>query len=853
MVLRTFLMIAVLLLSAPIATASNPHLLSGNPYVLLERSLKTSSAVERSIIRGHLAKNYPSTAEGTFSAAWIAGIEGREEDSIALYRRAIDADPEMTVGYINLALALERGGKHSEALGVYDTALNTAPFDVDLVRNGFFLRKKIHGNTQEAMRFLDEWQGKVGNLEYAFDFVRALDAEIEGEHSEAERLYRSAIDKDAPFLVYERLANLRLKQMDPQTPAARRIAYVAEVLEPLLQSGKSDEAYLFIGRTLRDRLNAGRYAIDYFSRAFDINPSAEAASEAFTQIAVHDFNAAREFLEKADKHLPDNYSLKIDLAWMHYQFLTDPDRAGKLALQALELAPHDMARAEAIRTFGVSRQSYGRFDEAHRFYVEKLKQSWPTLVRHKIIKAAAENSIAAQNFSDAKIYLDVLDIQGGESSAWVKNKLALVRQAVELEKVSGTSDRLAPVSPSIHFATDSAAIPEQGFRDLDQLANALKTSGGSKVLSIEGYTDSTGTPAGNDPLSYRRANAVREYLMDKHQIPSDNLRIAAHGSRFPEATNRSRDGRKQNRRVEIWRVGKAQPPRPAALKGNVFSPDGRHAVLERSPPQIWDMRTNTGLAPLYRGGSFRFSPDARYVAATSSYTEEDGHTANAVYVYEAASGRALAQIHEPLEVVGFAWRPDSGALAFATGDGFLKVYDIQTGTFKVTRMGTTRIGGPLVWLADGKRIAGGQHRGTEVVIWDAETLAPVHRLTGVNWPHTLGVSPDGRHLLAFDNRMKLSVWDTRRFSGPRQMDVPMIPLDLKFHPDRPWVVFNAKFEASDVSVTVVDYKRMTEVSKWVSGGTFVLDLSRDGETVTAISRGTEIELPTRTLLVPERN
>src|SRR5690606_27928059 len=111
-----------------------------------------------------------------------------------------------TVAYINLALAHEKASRPDAARDLYDKALATAPFDADLVRNGFFLRKNKFADKQAALDFLARWESEVGDVEYAFDFVRGLDAEADGRFAEAEKFYLNAISKDAPFEVYEKLA-----------------------------------------------------------------------------------------------------------------------------------------------------------------------------------------------------------------------------------------------------------------------------------------------------------------------------------------------------------------------------------------------------------------------------------------------------------------------------------------------------------------------------------------------------------------------------------------------------------------------------------------------------------------------
>ncbi|NND87991.1 MAG: OmpA family protein, partial [Flavobacteriaceae bacterium] len=67
---------------------------------------------------------------------------------------------------------------------------------------------------------------------------------------------------------------------------------------------------------------------------------------------------------------------------------------------------------------------------------------------------------------------------------------------------------------------------------------------------IEGHTDSRGSDSYNLDLSKRRAASVREYLTSKG-IPSSRLTSEGYGEARPIATNNTKAGRQQNRRVEI--------------------------------------------------------------------------------------------------------------------------------------------------------------------------------------------------------------------------------------------------------------------------------------------------------------
>ncbi|MGB5321641.1 OmpA family protein, partial [Lutimonas sp.] len=70
-------------------------------------------------------------------------------------------------------------------------------------------------------------------------------------------------------------------------------------------------------------------------------------------------------------------------------------------------------------------------------------------------------------------------------------------------------------------------------------------------FDVEGHTDSTGSDKINSKLSQARADAVRAYLIEKG-FPADMITSKGYGSANPIGDNKTRIGRQQNRRVEIF-------------------------------------------------------------------------------------------------------------------------------------------------------------------------------------------------------------------------------------------------------------------------------------------------------------
>jgi outer membrane protein OmpA-like peptidoglycan-associated protein len=99
------------------------------------------------------------------------------------------------------------------------------------------------------------------------------------------------------------------------------------------------------------------------------------------------------------------------------------------------------------------------------------------------------------------------------------------------------------------FEVDRAAIKPGATRALDQLAEALRSDPNASI-TIEGHTDSTGTPEYNMDLSTRRADSVRAYLVTRNVDPA-KITSRGLGQDYPVASNASEAGRQQNRRVEV--------------------------------------------------------------------------------------------------------------------------------------------------------------------------------------------------------------------------------------------------------------------------------------------------------------
>lgn len=107
------------------------------------------------------------------------------------------------------------------------------------------------------------------------------------------------------------------------------------------------------------------------------------------------------------------------------------------------------------------------------------------------------------------------------------------------------------VIPHLHFAFDSAKIEPQFYDELNEVAAVMKANP-SAAGYIDGHTDSVGADAYNQGLSERRAQAVRDYLVQAG-VPAASLEPRGFGEAKPAYSNETADGRASNRRVELSR------------------------------------------------------------------------------------------------------------------------------------------------------------------------------------------------------------------------------------------------------------------------------------------------------------
>lgn len=189
-----------------------------------------------------------------------------------------------------------------------------------------------------------------------------------------------------------------------------------------------------------------------------------------------------------------------------------------------------------------------RFDKANLVAAQALdKRVAPVEER---VTAAEQNAQRISGQIDELMAISNA-AKGGAKAAQDTADAAIAGVNETNKRISTMDDYVIQSTATVNFKVNSAVLSTEAKASLDEVAAAAKTLKGY-VIDVTGYASAEGDTKKNKALSQRRALAVKEYLIENHDI---DLR------RFPEsygfgelkavADNTTREGREQNRRVEI--------------------------------------------------------------------------------------------------------------------------------------------------------------------------------------------------------------------------------------------------------------------------------------------------------------
>lgn len=260
------------------------------------------------------------------------------------------------------------------------------------------------------------------------------------------------------------------------------------------------------------------------------------------QLAPAELHKAHEALVLAEQSFqkePDSYKTK-DLAYVAQR---KSEMAGVLGTLAADKAIKDKANV-AFQNKQTEIVKQGKQD-----LIDSEKQT--AEAQAEIDKQAALRE--AKEKSDAKLQMQQAEIARQTKQALSDSEKRTADALAALASFAAVKEEerglVVTLSGSVLFRSAKSALLPSAQVKLDQVANALLNVR-ARNLIVEGHTDSRGSTSYNQNLSQRRADTVRDYLVQKG-YPSERIQARGMGEDSPIADNASAEGRANNRRVEI--------------------------------------------------------------------------------------------------------------------------------------------------------------------------------------------------------------------------------------------------------------------------------------------------------------
>ncbi|MBA4122582.1 MAG: OmpA family protein [Acidobacteria bacterium] len=210
---------------------------------------------------------------------------------------------------------------------------------------------------------------------------------------------------------------------------------------------------------------------------------------------------------------------------------------------------------------GLNLEVEGRGDNSGGLTAEKVRFGKDDLAVARSIEsrvAPAEDRLtqAEQNAQRVSGQIDELmaisnAARGGAKAAQDTADAAIAGVNATNQRISAVDEYVVQTNQTVNFKVGSAVLSPEGKQNLDNLAQTALTMKGY-LIEVTGFASSDGDAKKNKELSRRRAQAVLDYLIETHNIPLRRIGVSyGFGEAQAIADNATREGREQNRRVEV--------------------------------------------------------------------------------------------------------------------------------------------------------------------------------------------------------------------------------------------------------------------------------------------------------------
>lgn len=228
---------------------------------------------------------------------------------------------------------------------------------------------------------------------------------------------------------------------------------------------------------------------------------------------------------------------KVDEAKAAYEEIRNDPNVARSGDRQLRNARDQLSRAESLLAEGED-----IIEIEHAAYLAN---------RHaQIANEQGRRADLQEQIDSAEERRKELELQMSASEAeQARRETEELRRQMEAMQAEQTDRGMVLTLGDVLFDLNRAELKSSGEDTVERLAEFMSEYEERRVR-VEGYTDSTGEASYNQDLSERRAEAVRDALMDMG-ISRDRIETKGFGEEYPVASNDSSAGRQQNRRVEI--------------------------------------------------------------------------------------------------------------------------------------------------------------------------------------------------------------------------------------------------------------------------------------------------------------
>ncbi len=210
---------------------------------------------------------------------------------------------------------------------------------------------------------------------------------------------------------------------------------------------------------------------------------------------------------------------------------------------------------------GLNLEIDGRGDNTGNLSAEKVRFSKDNLavaqsIESRVAPAEERLTQTEQNAQRVSGQIDELmaisnATRGGAKAAQESADAAIAGVNATNQRISSMDDYIVQTTSTVNFKVGSAVLLPEGKQNLDNVAQTALTMKGY-VIEVTGFASSDGNTKMNKALSERRAQAVKDYLIETHNIPLRRISTSyGFGELQAVADNSTLEGRQQNRRVEV--------------------------------------------------------------------------------------------------------------------------------------------------------------------------------------------------------------------------------------------------------------------------------------------------------------